>query len=95
MKKKKHLCCPGLQPEHKVSHFEFARKVPTWQAEWKCVLWSDEKKFNLDGPDGYRCYWLDPDLTEKSFSKWASGGGSIMVWGTFGRCGTTPLQMVG
>jgi len=31
----------------------------TWNKEWKTVVFSDEKKFNLDGPDSYNYYFYD------------------------------------
>ncbi len=50
-----------------VWHLEFAWKVPTWLPEWKCVLWSDKRKFNLDGPDHFHFDWHNSDLPEKIF----------------------------
>ena len=56
----------------------------TWNEEWRKVVWSDEKKFNLDGPDGFSYYWHDLRKEEEIFSSRAQGGGSIMIWASFG-----------
>lgn len=55
------------------------------------VIFSDEKKFNLDGPDGFNGYWRDLRKEEKFFSKRNFGGGSLMVWGGFCSIGTLSL----
>jgi len=47
------------------------------------VIFSDEKKFNLDGPDGYNGYWRDLRKEPRYFSKRNFGGGSVMVWAAF------------
>lgn len=43
------------------------------------TIFSDEKKFNLDGPDNW-CSWTDPDR-KIIRQKRQMGGGGIMVWG--------------
>ncbi|EFO86926.1 hypothetical protein CRE_09736 [Caenorhabditis remanei] len=47
------------------------------------VLFSDEKKWNLDGPDGNRHYWRDLRKDPQLFSRRNFGGVSLMVWGGF------------
>jgi len=37
----------------------FARSHTTWSKEKRFVVFSDEKKFNLEGPDGYNYYFHD------------------------------------
>ena len=45
---------------------------------WNITVFSDEKKFNLDGPDNWSTY---TDEGRKLYrKKWQMGGASVMVW---------------
>ena len=55
------------------------------------IIWSDEKKFNLDGCDGQRSYWHDIRKEPMYFSKRNYGGGSLMIWGAF--CGNRKVGL--
>lgn len=57
----------------------------------KQVIFSDEKKFSLDGPDGNHSYWRDLRKEPRYFSTRNFGGGSLMVWGAFCKHGVLPL----
>lgn len=47
---------------------------------WRKVTFSDEKRWCLDGPDGWNSYWADIRLPREIFSKRVNGGGGIMCW---------------
>lgn len=82
---------PPLTPRHKQQRLEWCREHMSWKAEWKFVLFSDEKKFNLDGPDGWASYWHDLRKEKRIFFSRAQGGGSVMVWAAFGSGGKTDI----
>ena len=89
-KKKK----PRLTKQHKLDRVAWCRKYFNWSSEWHRVIFSDEKKFNLDGPDGFRFYWHDLRKEPQIFSSRHSGGGSLMVWGAFSSKGKSKLAIV-
>lgn len=70
----------------------FSQTHQTWYKEWKNVIFSDEKKFNLDGPDGLHYYWHDLRKDSKIISRRFGGGRSIMVWVAF--CNNEKLPIV-
>lgn len=83
---------PKLKDEHKRRRLEFARRnmardwskvsFDKFQILKKLLFWvvfSDEKKFNLDGPDGFTGYWHDLRKAPLQFSRRSFGGGSVMV----------------
>lgn len=94
VKWKKMKSKPRLTPVHKHKRLDFARNHLQWTDEWKKVIFSDEKKFNLDGPDCYSCYWHDLKATEVTRAKRNFGGGSVMVWGAFYYGGKLPICFI-
>lgn len=94
VKKRKRLPRPRLLQRHKTSRLAFAQENQTRNASWGEIVFSDEKKINLDGPDGYQYYWADPNFPKETFSKRASGGGSVMVWGAISSNGKMDLQFI-
>ncbi len=85
---------PLWKPRHIEARLEFARVHMTWDAQWRKVIFSDEKKFNLDGPDGYKSYWHGLGDKYKHYSKRVGGGRSIMMWCAFGYGGKFNLHVL-
>jgi len=61
---------------------------------WRKTVFSDEKRWSLDGPDGLSARWDDARKPRRWFGKRHTGGGSIMVWGCFSRRGKGKLIFV-
>ncbi|CAD7078657.1 unnamed protein product [Hermetia illucens] len=80
---------PRLQQHHKDARLEFARN--NMSRHWDQVIFSDEKKFNLDGPDGFDGYWRDWRKEPRYLSRRNFGGGTVMVWGAICSKGTVRL----
>jgi len=74
---------PQITDAHKEARLLFAKSAIESHLNWSKIIWSDEKKFNLDGPDGIRYYWHDLKSEQKYLSKRAFGGGSLMIWEAF------------
>ncbi|KKO73530.1 transposable element tc3 transposase, partial [Vairimorpha ceranae] len=79
---------------HKLKRFDFALDKILWTRQWHKVIFSDEKKFNLDGPDGFKYYWHHVNKEEISYSKRIQDGGGIMVWASFCSSEQLILQIV-
>lgn len=91
---------PPLNAVRKEKRLEFARLHMTWDTElgrvlnWRNVVFSDEKKFNLDGPDGYNYYFHDVRKEEQFLTRHHSRQGGVMVWGAISYYGAFDLVFV-
>ncbi|GMF26055.1 unnamed protein product [Phytophthora fragariaefolia] len=72
----------ALTTAHKAARLAWAKDIVLKSTEeWDCVVFSDEKKFNPDGPDRLQRYWHDVRRLLRSTVRRQNGGGSVMVWG--------------
>jgi len=95
LKYRKAKQAPPLTKDHKERRKTWAIMHVTFnKRDWGKLLFSDEKRFNLDGPDGLHSYWHDLRCEEKVLSRRQNGGGGIMVWGGISVHGRTNLVVL-
>ncbi|KAG3237456.1 hypothetical protein PI124_g17555 [Phytophthora idaei] len=63
-------------------------------AVWETIVFSDEKKWNLDCLDGFQHYWYDLRKPPRHTKRRQAGGGSGMVWAAFSARGKSPLVVL-
>ena len=85
---------PKLSKDHKMARVEFAKKMLKARQDWRRVVFTDEKKFNLDGPDGWQYYWHDLRKEPEFFFSRVQGGGSVMVWAGVSAAGKTEIAVL-
>ena len=92
---------PPLDAVRKQKRLQFAKNYMTWAVQietrtndWRLVVFSDEKRFNLDGPDGFQYYFHDLRKEEICLSRHHSREGGVMVWGAITFYGTVDLIFV-
>ncbi|GBN97993.1 Transposable element Tc3 transposase, partial [Araneus ventricosus] len=91
-KKRKHH--PKWTKKHIADRLACGKKYMSWTTEWTSVIFSDEKRFNLDGPDGFQYYWHCLKQKELYYSTRQQGGGSLMVWLAVGFSGRSSLIFI-
>jgi transposase len=85
---------PRITKASRAERTTFATEHVHWMDEWNHTIFSDEKKFNLDGPDGWSSYWHDLRKEPLIFSKRQQGGGSVMVWLAISHQRTSPICFI-
>ena len=79
-KHKKRIHHPRLTVKHKEKQLEYVHQYQTISAkDCRKVVFSDEKKFNLDVPNGFQKFWRAKNFLEENYSTRYSGGGSLMI----------------
>lgn len=77
---KKVKCEPILSQYHQTERLAFANNHVNWTEEhWKRVVFQDERKFNLDGPDGFSYYFHDLRNYERTLSQ-RPRGNSVYIY---------------
>lgn len=81
----------SLSDDQKKARLTWAKNQLLSDIDFRSVLWTDEKRFCKDGPDGFKrfCFENGKKEPKKCFNQ--NGGGSIMVWGGFNFYGKTDL----
>lgn len=71
---------PVLSQFHQNERLSFANAHVNWSEDhWKRVVFQDERKFNLDGPDGFSYYFHDLRNYERTLSQ-RPRGNSVYIY---------------
>ncbi|KAF4698363.1 hypothetical protein FOZ63_028794, partial [Perkinsus olseni] len=69
---------PSLTKSHKEKRVQWAKD--NMKTDFSKVLWTDESRATLDGPDGWARGWIMDGTACPSRSKRQQGGGGVMIW---------------
>jgi hypothetical protein len=79
MRHGKHNGTPRLAENHELARRDWAKRMNRERVNWTTATFSDEKKFNLDDPDGMQYYWCDLRCKKATYFSRQNGGNSVMV----------------
>lgn len=82
---------PLLTAKHQLDRKNWATEWNQRLADFLRTIFSDEKRFNLDGPDGLQYYWHAIGNELETYYSRQHGGGGFMVWAAFSKKGKTDL----
>lgn len=86
---------PNLTPLHVQNRLAWARRqLANGASIWRRTVFSDEKRFSLDGPDGADSDWHYLRHERRMQGRRQQGGGGLMVWGCFSYRGKGKLVFV-
>lgn len=69
---------PPLNSHHREKRMEWCQKY--LKADFKWVLWTDEMRATLDGPDGWARGWILEGTEAPTRIRRQQGGGGVMIW---------------
>ena len=72
---------------------KIAREHSHWVDEWNAVVFTDEKKWNFSGPDGFYNLWME-NRRNTNFSRIEGARGGVMVWGAIAASGPVALVLM-
>ena len=81
-----------LSKSHKEIRMKMVSQWITQNIDFQNVVFSDEKRFNLDGPDNWMTYL--PKFSKLHRQKRQCKGGGIMMWGMVFSSGTVYLKKI-
>ena len=100
MQKAPHLKCRKMQTVlyltklHQESRVKWAEDYVQWRTSWCRVIISDEKKFNLDDPNGFALYWYDLRKEQNFISKRQQGGSGVTIRAAMSYYGLSSIAVI-
>lgn len=83
-----------LKQRHKDTRVAWCFNKGGLNEGWKSFIFTDEKKINMDGPDGFKSFWKDETGKNLTYLSRHTGGGGLMLWGAVSHEGKSELAVL-